>query len=177
MNYKYFRTIRTKAEKRDRYPERDAVDQAIACLADSLGVNVEDLNIEVRFNVARAIRNREIPDAWDDIPHARRARKSWKEQGKRKHPFDVAPRGVYKIPVQKKRNEVEEDEEFYGRPIPGPEQYMLDEAEFEFKRLNDMIEEAEFNRLKNMSIQDQMRLAYKMARMAFFGPEEDDDEN
>lgn len=174
--YRYFRSIRTKAEKRDRYPERDAVDQALACLADALGVNVEDLNVEVRFNLSRVIRNREIPDAWDDIPHARRARKSWKEQGKRKHPFDVAPRGVYKIPVQKKRNEVEEEEdEFCGRPIPGPEEYMFDEAKAEFDRLNDMIEEAEFDRLQSMSIQDQMRLAYKMARMAFFGPEEDDE--
>jgi hypothetical protein len=173
--YRYFRSIRTKAEKRDRYPERDAVDQALMCLADALGVNVEDLNVEVRFNLSRAIRNREIPDAWDDIPHARRSKKSWKEQGKRKRPFDTAPRGVYKIPVQKKHNEVEEDEEFYGRPIPGPEQYMLDEAEFEFKRLNDMIEEAEFNSLKNMSVEDQLRLAYKMARLAVFGPENDDE--
>ena len=93
--YSTFRNIRTTNEIRHRFADvnQQAIDDAVVELADKLGIEPEDIYLEITVDINKAIRRRHIPSAWDDIPRDRQRTKRTGDNGQPRTSWKVRHRG------------------------------------------------------------------------------------
>ncbi len=94
--YSAFRNIRTTNELRNRFADvnQRAIDDAVMDLADRLGIEPEDIYLEIMVDINRSIRRRHLPSAWDDIPRDRQRIERTGDRGEPRNSWKVRHRGA-----------------------------------------------------------------------------------